>query len=238
MSLIENALRASGGLDLWRLTRRFKVHLSISGTLHTARFGAAPLKELVAEGSTHVQELEITGLPRADVRGLYRRDRVALEDSNAQRIAERHALPEEFRRDLRLAQWDELLIAHYYGYLLWNYIATPFILADPDFKTKELRRKNGEGQRLRRLEAEFPTRVITHAHTQIFHFDRPGLLRRLDYPAAHQNDTRVAQMFSGHQRFAGILVPTLCSLLSVGDDGVPVAKPSLLDLEIFDVNFE
>jgi hypothetical protein len=62
-------------------------------------------------------------------------------------------------------------------------------------------------------------------------------LRRLDYAAAHENGTRIAQMFSGHQRFAGILVPTLCRLLRVGVDGVPVAKPTLLDLEIFDVNF-
>jgi hypothetical protein len=45
-------------------------------------------------------------------------------------------------------------------------------------------------------------------------------------------------MFSGHQRFSGILVPTLCRLLSIGAEGVPVAKPSLLDLEIFDVHFE
>jgi hypothetical protein len=44
-------------------------------------------------------------------------------------------------------------------------------------------------------------------------------------------------MFSGHQRFSGILVPTLCRLLSVGADGVPVAKRTLLDLEIFDVYY-
>jgi hypothetical protein len=45
-------------------------------------------------------------------------------------------------------------------------------------------------------------------------------------------------MFSGHQRFSGILVPTLCRLLSIGAEGVPVAKPSLLDVEIFDARFE
>lgn len=237
MSLIDNALRASGGLDLWRLTRRFTVHLSITGAIHNARFGPIPLKELVAEGSTHVQELEITGLPREDLSGLYRRDWVAVEGSDGRRIAERHALPEEFRRELRSARWDEVGITHYYGYLLWNYIATPFILADPDFRTKELKRTPAEALDIRRLEAIFPARVVTHAPTQIFHFDRRGLLRRLDYPAAHQSDMKVAQVFSGHQRFSGILVPTLSSLLSVDAVGVPVAKPSLLDLEIFDVNF-
>jgi hypothetical protein len=30
----------------------------------------------------------------------------------------------------------------------------------------------------------------------------------------------------------------LCRLLSVGAEGMPIAKPSLLDVEIFDAHFE
>jgi hypothetical protein len=44
-------------------------------------------------------------------------------------------------------------------------------------------------------------------------------------------------LFSGHQRFTGVLVPTLCRLLSVGPDGLPVLDRTLLDLEIFDVYY-
>jgi hypothetical protein len=33
VGVLENGLRASGGLDLWRLTRRFIVHMSITGDL-------------------------------------------------------------------------------------------------------------------------------------------------------------------------------------------------------------
>jgi hypothetical protein len=140
----------------------------------------------------------------------------------------------EFRRGLQSRTWDELQLAYYCGYLIWNYMVTPFILAESDFETKELRRRGVRGERLRRLEVTFPARVVTHGATQTFHFEREGLLRRLDYGAAHENSTQVAQMFSGHQRFAGILVPTLCRLLRTGADGVPVTKPTLLDLDIFD----
>ena len=84
----------------------------------------------------------------------------------------------------------------------------------------------------------FPASIATHASTQTFYFDREGHLRRLDYPAAHDEHTQIAQMFSGHQRFSGILVPTLSRLLSIGAERVPVAKPSLLDVEIFDAHFE
>jgi hypothetical protein len=79
VGVLENALRASGGLDLWRLTRRFIVHVSITGDLCSTKCSNAKLKELVVEGSTHVQELVMTDFTRADIRALYRRDWVALE---------------------------------------------------------------------------------------------------------------------------------------------------------------
>ena len=227
MGVLQNALRASGGLDLWRLTRRFTVHMSISGTLCSAKCSNARLKELVVEGSTHVQELAMTGFARADARALYRHDWVALEGHDTRRIMKRAASPEEFRRGLQALNWDELQLAHYCGYLIWNYIAVPFILADPDFETRELRRTVAPGESLRRLQVVFPARVVTHAPIQTFHFDREGFLRRLDYRAPPDH-VPIAQVYSGHQRFSGILVPTLCRLSAIGADAVPVGKPTLV----------
>src|ERR1700722_8262688 len=89
VGLLENALRASGGLDLWRLTRRFTLHMSIAGSLCTTRCRTAQLKELVVEGSTQTQALEITGFARADLRALCRPDWVALEGQDARRLMER-----------------------------------------------------------------------------------------------------------------------------------------------------
>ena len=237
MGVLESALRASGGLDLWRLTRRFIVHMSITGDLCNTKCSNAKLKELVVEGSTHVQELEMTGFARADIRAVYRRDWVALEGPDTHRVMKRAASPEEFRRGLQTVNWDELQLAHYCGYLIWNYMAVPFILADPDFETKELRRNVAPGESLRRLQVVFPARVVTHAPIQTFHFDREGLLRRLDYRAPHATHAPITQVYSGHQRFSGILVPTLCRLSAIGPNSGPVGKPALLDVEIFDVNF-
>jgi len=192
----------------------------------------------VVEGSTQTQALEITGFACADLRALYRPDWVALEGQDARRLMERQGSPEQLRSEIQSTTWNELQLAHYCGYLIWNHIATPFILADSDFETKELRRNVARGESLRRLRVVFPARIVTHASAQTFHFDREGFLRRLDYPAAHDDDRPIAQMFSGHQRFSGILVPTLFRLLRIGAEGVPVAKPSLLDVEIFDAHFE
>ena len=148
----------------------------------------------------------------------------------------RTASPGEFRRGLQAVNWDELQLAYYCGYLIWNYMVVPFILADPDFETKELRRSVAPGESLQRLRVVFPARVVTHAPIQTFQFDREGLLRRLDYWATPDH-VQITQVYSGHQRFSGILVPTLCRLSATGAAAVPVGKPTLLDLEIFDVNF-
>src|ERR1700721_3401799 len=212
MALLSDVLQASGGLDLWRQMRRFTIHLSIGGALFARKCGATQLKDLVAEGSTQQQSLEITSFTAGDRRALYRPDWVALEGPDGQLLQERRAAPAAFRHHMNVIHWDELQLAHYCGYLIWNYMTTPFILADPDFETKELRRSGAPGERLRRLQAVFPPAVVTHAPIQTFHFDREGFLRRLDYRAPHADHVPVAQVLSGHQRFSGILVPTLCRL--------------------------
>jgi len=89
----------------------------------------------------------------------------------------------------------------------------------------------------RRLQVRFPPRVVTHSSEQTFYFDRDGLLRRIDY-TSEPEDTRIAQLFSGHQRFSGILIPTLGTSLRISPDGASLARPSLVEIEIFDVVFE
>jgi hypothetical protein len=238
LSLLESALRASGGASRWRQISRFTLHVSFAGALLTAKCGTAQLKELAVEGSTRFQAVDITGFGGADLRALYRPDRVALEGPDGQPIAQRRATAGEFRGSLQSATWGQLQLAYYCGYLLWNYVALPFILSDPDFQSSEFPQSLEPGESLRRLSVVFPPRVATHATAQTFYFDIRGHLRRLDYSAAHSDRTQIAQMFSAHQRFSGILLPTLSRLLTVGADGVPLAKPPLLDVEIFDAEFE
>jgi hypothetical protein len=103
--------------------------------------------------------------------------------------------------------------------------------------TEELEPGSVQFDSWRRLEVRFPPRVVTHSTEQTFYFDRDGLLRRIDY-TSELEDTRVAQLFSGHQRFSGVLIPTLGTSLRIAPDAVSLARPSLVDIEIFDVVFE
>jgi hypothetical protein len=238
VGLLEDALHASGGLHLWRQAQRFTAHVSIGGALCTRKCSSARLKELLVEGSTRDQVLEITGFMAADRRALYRPDWVALEGSDGRRLKERAAAPAEFHAQLASTTWDELLLAHYCGYFIWNYMNAPFVLSDPDFEIEEVEPRSVRGEIWRRLRVRFPPRMVTHSAEQTFYFDSQGIMRRQDYLAPHDGRTRVAQMFSAHQRFSGVLVPTLCRLLRLESDGAPIAKPPLLDIEIFDAVFD
>ena len=238
MGLLEEALRASGGLLLWRQVQRFTAHVSMGGALCTRKCSSARLKEVLVEGSTRDQVLEITGFMAADRRALYRPDWVALEGSDGRRLTERKATPAEFHALLMSTTWDELLLAHYCGYFIWNYMYAPFVLSDPDFEIEEVEPRSVRGEFWRRLRVRFPPRVVTHSGEQTFYFDSQGIMRRQDYLAPYDGRTGVAQMFSAHQRFSGVLVPTLCRLLRLESDGALIPKPPLLDIEVFDAVFD
>jgi len=195
------------------------------------------LKDVVVEGSTDQQSLEINGFSGMNRRAMYRPDWVALEGPDGELLKERTASPQELRERLRASTWDELQVAYYFGYSIWNYLALPFLLAEPDVTTEELDPGSMQSDSWRRLGVRFPPRVVTHSTEQTFYFDPDGLLRRIDY-TSDLEDTRIAQLFSGHQRFSGILIPTLGTSLRISPDGVSLARPSLVDIEIFDAVFE
>jgi hypothetical protein len=50
--------------------------------------------------------------------------------------------------------------------------------------------------------------------------------------------TKLADYSWAHQAFSGIVVPTLRRSLPLGANGTVIAKPSLIDMEIFDAAFE
>src|SRR5262245_6678719 len=79
MALLDEVIKASGGLGRWNELRRFTLHLSIEGTLFS-RFGqAGRFKDLVAEGSIYTQSVRFTGFTGPEHSALYEPDCVTIE---------------------------------------------------------------------------------------------------------------------------------------------------------------
>jgi hypothetical protein len=238
MGLLNDALDAAGGLDRWKELSRFTVYLSIKGELVDKNGKAGPPSEVVAQGCTRCQSLRLMGFIAPDKCCTYRPDRVAIENLDGTTLQDRNNPRAAFHSSP--ASWDDLDFAYFFGFSLWNYLTAPFLLALPGVETEELSIWRENGETWRRLAVAIPPRIVTHAPRQTFYFDGAGLQRRLDYDynALGTNGPRVAQYFSAHHRFSGIVIPTLRRSTALRPDGSPAAKRADVDIEIFDASFE
>jgi len=235
MALLDDAIEASGGMARWNGLRRFALQLSIDGALFSRVGQAGRFKEMAAEGSTRSQSVRFTGFADPGKSGLYQPDYVAIEGHEGHVLRSWHNPNEAFRDHARDTPWDELHLVFFCGLAVWNYLTTPFLLAHPDVEVEELEPWRERDQLWRRLRAVFPPKLLTHSIRQTFYFDTAGLQRRTDHDLL---DKRVAHYSWAHQGFDGIVVPTLRRSLVLEPDGTVIAKPALLEVEIFDAAFE
>jgi hypothetical protein len=239
MTLLEDALDASGGMDRWHQIERFTVHLSMDGALLARKGKAGLLKNLVAEGCTRTQSLRLTGFTAPDKCCVYRPDQVTIEGLDGDVLQARSNPGAAFLGHTDHTPWDDLHLAYFCGFSIWNYLTTPFLLAHPDIKLEELPSREEGGEAWRRLRAVFPALIATHSPEQIFYFDHEGLQRRLDYCTdGDRGDAHIAHYSTAHQEFSGIVVPTLHRSLKFGPDGTVIHRPASVDIEIFDASFE
>ena len=235
MTLLDDAIEASGGTARWSGLKRFTLQLSIEGALFSRVGQPGGFKDMVAEGSTRSQSVRFTGFADPGKCGLFQPDCVSIESPEGNVLSSWRNPRQAFRDHARDTPWDELYLVFFCGFSVWNYLTTPFMLAHPDIEIEELTPWNEHDQLWRRLRAVFPSDLVTHSPEQIFYFDAAGLQRRTDHDLL---DTRVAHYSWAHQEFGGVVIPTLRRSLSLQPDGTPIAKPALLDVEIFDASFE
>jgi hypothetical protein len=235
MALLDDAIEASGGMARWSGLKRFTLQLSIDGALFSRVGQAGRFKDMVAEGSTRNPSVRFTGFADPGKCGLYQPDRVTIESPEGNVLRTWRDPCQAIRDPAKETLWDELYLVFFCGFSVWNYLTTPFLLAHPDVKVEELPPWHEHDQLWRRLRAQFPPGFVTHCPEQTFYFDAAGLQRRTDHDLL---GIEVAHYSWAHQAFCGIVVPTLRRSLTLTPDGTVVAKPSLIDMEIFDAAFE
>jgi hypothetical protein len=235
MTLLDDAIEASGGMECWNKLTRFTLQLSIDGILFSKVGQPGRFKDIVAEGSTQNQLVQFTGFSSPDKYGLYQPGCVTIEDAAGRVLGSWNGPQQSFRDPAKHAVWDELHMVFFCGFSVWNYLTMPFLLARPEIRVEELPPWREHDQLWRRLRAVFPPTVVTHSSEQVFYFDDEALQRRADHDLL---GTKVAHYSWAHQTFCGILVPTLRRSLTLKRDGTVIAKPSLLDVEIFDATFD
>ena len=235
MALLDDAIDACGGLARWNSLSRFTLHLSVGGSLFSDAGHAREFKDVTAEGSTRTQSVRFTGITGGEQSGAFQADAITIESLDGQVLRTWRNPSLAFPTNGTHALADELHLVFFCGVQIWNYLTTPFLLARPDVVVEELPPRQENSETWRCLRAQFPSSLINLASEQIFYFDENALQRRADHDLL---GARVAHYSWAHENFCGIVVPTLRRTLTRQPDAAVIAKPVLIDVEIFDAVFE
>lgn len=211
--LVEESIKAHGGLDAWRALHGFSGHLSGGGMLFTGVGHPDGVRDLNFSGLCHQAQISQWPIGTSRLRSLVEPAHEALVDDAGRTVEERsdprHGFPLDPRR--RWASWDDLNFAYFAGYAIWTYLTEPFIWTWPGVESEQIApAEGGHGETLRRLRVRYPASIATHSTEETFYFSDEGLIVRVDYAAdVLGGGLRAAHFALDHRRVSGrLIMPT------------------------------
>ncbi len=236
MQIVQESIEAHGGMEYWSSLKAIDAVISARGFLFTAK--RRPVLD-------HVRMRASTGEPRfvffdfpkpGQTAELIGDDEVRILDSGGMVIARREKPRLAFRGIRRQFFWDDLDFVYFGGYVTWNYLTEPFLLARKGFLLEALEPVRASSGQLVRVQATFPTDIPTHSRKQVFYFDERRLLRRLDYTAEVVGGWASAAHFCDeYKTFGKLVVPTRRWVLPFFFEKKLMAGPTLVAIDVHDI---
>lgn len=234
--LLEKALAAHGGLELWRGLRSITADMKIGGALFERKGQRESLRSTTLVIDPHRPHSVYTPIGAPGLRGVYEGDdRVAIETDDGRVLEERRAPRSKYDAFAPEEPWDLLHLMYFCGYAAWNYLTTPFIFTYPGFQVNEIDPWDEGGETWRRLHVIFSPDIPTHCPEQTFYFDEGGLLRRLDYHSEVIASLPAAHYLYDHKAFSGLVMPTKRRALRRLPDNTSSPAPVFVELEFTDI---
>jgi len=202
--LLDRVIVCHGGLERWNKITLLECDMSITGPTWSRKGWPDALKK--QHVSAHAQDQWISYMPFTgeDKRSRCTPAHTIIEKLDGQVLKERHDPRAAFEGHTAETKWDELHLAYFSGYAMWNYLTTPFLFATEGFEVEELPPRRDAGEQLRRLKVAFPRAIATHCREQVFYVDDNELIARLDYVSEVSGHVPAAHYLSDYQDFGGI----------------------------------
>jgi hypothetical protein len=241
-SLLEEVLEAHGGRDRWAAATTIRANVRSGGLLLRTRVPGNGFADARIEVDVDRVRSTATPYPDEGGRGVFDSGAVRIETPAGEVIEERRDPRPYFfgrsglRRNLR---WDRLDAVYFAGYAWWNYLNAPYLLTREGMKVTEVEPWREGEETWRRLDVEFPAGLDTHSREQTFYFDAELRLRRHDYtPDIISGRARAAHMCADHVVAGGLLFPTRRWVRPIGRRNRPLPFPTLVWLELRDIEVE
>jgi hypothetical protein len=236
--LLDQAIAATGGHDLWNSLRALKIDISIGGPIWAMK-GWPPDKtfDQILTLDTINEHIVFTPFTRPDQRMVFDAagDSVTMETLDGQPVDKLEPARAGFKGMLRNSAWDAKHLGYFLGYACWNYFATPFLFTYPGVVAREIEPWHEAGQIWRRLHVQFPPSIATHNPQQFFYFDSQGLQRRMDYIVEINGSTLVGHYTSRYKNFDGLQVATRRRVFRRNPDNTVNLNLPSITLDIHDV---
>ena len=232
--LLELALRAAGGRDLFHQAREISVTLYGSGTaIRSKRFGWIP-GEIEVRCSTDEQRTTIYPFPKEGQRGVFSGSEVRIESAeDGAVLSSRTNSRSKFPGGRRFLWWDDLDFLYFSGYAMWGYLIAPYSFLRKGVEAWEIEPWQQDGEIWRRLEVTYPAGSHVHCRRQIYYYDAQGRLHRNDYTAeVFGSFARSAHMCDEHKTFDGLTLPTRRRVYGRRRNNKPRPRPTLVSMDI------
>src|SRR5258708_2709604 len=206
--LAKLAIEAHGGLERWNRFTTLSAHLIQGGVLWAVKGKAGVLDDVTVTVDLRDEKASHWPFGSAGRRSRFEPQRVALENADGEVIEELLQPRSSFKGHTLETPWSDLQLVYFAGCAMWTYLNTPFLLARPDVKSKEIEPWQEAGETWRRLKVHFPADIATHSTEQTMYFDEQGLLKRHDYDVEISGGTPAAHYVSDLKQFSALAFPT------------------------------
>lgn len=235
--LRDRIIDAHGGIARWNKVKTIEGDMSITGGLWARKGWPDGLKNVHVTAAAGNQWISYRPFINASMRSSCTPDHTVIETLDGKPIKDRRNPRAAFDGHTVETPWDDLHLAYFSGYAMWNYLTTPFIFALPGFQTAEIEPCGEDGEQRRRLKVAFPDHIATHCAEQIFHINGEGLICRVDYSAPVAGGAPTAHYLSDYRDFSGIKVATKRRALRRKAGGTAIPDPVFVAIDIAELNF-
>ncbi len=232
-AILQASIAAHGGMKYWDTLESIEADISASGFLFTAKH-CSTLNHVCMRASVKEAKFSFLDFPEPGLTAeLIGNEEVRILDRNGIVIAQREHPRAAFRGIRHIFSWDVLDFTYFGGYATWNYLTTPFLLMREGFKHDLLKSVNENGRILTRLRVTFPEYVPAHCRSQVFYFDREGLLSRIDYTAEVVGRwAHAAHLCEEYKTFGSLRAPTRRRVYPLFFGNKPFPGPLLVAIDI------